>query len=162
VGPLVTADDDILYPNDWLKTLTDAFERDSNVVNGLRARVISVEGDRLAPYRQWTLCSSTKSSWRHLLNGASGAIYPPRLLAALKGVGSEFERCCPRADDIWLHANALRAGFKVRQIGRQAIHFPMIPGSQATALYFDNTDTGNDIQIAKTYTLRDVQRIAQG
>ena len=162
VGPLVTADDDILYPNDWLRSLTDAFERDSNVVNGFRARVISVEGDRLAPYMQWTLCSSTKPSWRHLLNGASGVIYPPRLLAALKRVGSEFERCCPRADDIWLHANALRAGFKVRQIGRQAIHFPMIPGSQETALYFDNTDTGNDIQIAKTYTRRDVQRIAQG
>lgn len=161
VGPLVTADDDVLYPSDWLRTLTDAFERDSNVVNGFRARVISLEGDRIAPYAQWTLCSSNKPSWRHLLNGASGAIYPPRLLAALKKAGPEFERCCPKADDIWLHANALRAGFKVRQIGNRAIHFPMIPGSQETALYFDNAATGNDIQIARTYTQREVERLTE-
>jgi|HubBroStandDraft_2_1064218.scaffolds.fasta_scaffold00027_15 hypothetical protein len=160
VGPLVTADDDILYPNDWLKSLMDAFEQDPEVVNGFRARVMSFEGDRLAPYMQWSLCSSTKASWRHLLNGASGVIYPPRLLEAVKRAGPEFVQCCPKADDIWLHANALRAGFKVRQIRPQAIHFPMIPGSQETALYFDNADTGNDVQIAKTYTSRELQRIA--
>lgn len=159
-GPLVTADDDILYPNDWLKSLMDAFEHDPEVVNGFRARVMSFEGDRLAPYMQWSLCSSTKASWRHLLNGASGVIYPPGLLDAVKRAGSEFVHCCPKADDIWLHANAVRAGFKVRQIRPQAIHFPMIPGSQKTALYFDNADTGNDVQIAKTYTSRELQRIA--
>ncbi len=38
----------------------------------------------------------------------------------------------------------------------------MIPGSQDDALYFDNTTTGNDIQIAKTYTRMDLQRIIQG
>jgi hypothetical protein len=161
VGPLVTADDDILYPNGWLRTLTDAFERDANVVNGFRARVISLQGDRIAPYAQWALCRSTTPSWRHLVNGASGAIYPPRLLAALKTAGSEFGRSCPKADDIWLHANALRAGFKVRQIRNRATHFPMIPGSQETALYFDNAETGNDIQIARTYTKREVERLAE-
>lgn len=162
VGPLVTADDDVFYPRDWLKTLTNAFEHHPHVVNCYRARVIAVQGDRMAPYEQWTLCNSTRPSWRHLLNGVSGVIYPPQLLAALKSAGSEFEQCCPKADDLWLHATALRAGFRVQQIGRRALHFPMIPGSQEIALYFDNVATGNDFQIAKTYTQRDVQRIAEG
>jgi hypothetical protein len=159
--PLVTADDDILYPRDWLITLTNAFDRDSNVVNCYRARTISFQGDHIAPYAQWPLCRSTRPSWRHLLNGVSGVIYPPRLLAALRSAGSEFEQCCPRADDVWLHATAFRAGFRVQQVGRRAIHFPMIPGTQESALYFDNVATGNDIQIAKTYTKREIQRLAE-
>lgn len=162
VVPLVTADDDVLYPPDWLDTLSKACERDSNVVNCFRARVISFQENHIAPYAQWPLCCSTVPSWRHIPNGVSGVIYPLRLLAAFRSAGSEFEQCCPRADDVWLHANALRAGFRVRQIGRRAIHFPMIPGSQESALYFDNVATGNDIQIAKTYTRRDVERIAEG
>jgi hypothetical protein len=160
--PLVTADDDVLYPADWLCTLTAAFERNPRVVSGYRARVMSFQGDRIAPYVQWTLCGTTTPSWRHVLNGVSGAIYPPQLLAALKNAGSEFEKCCPKADDVWLHANALRAGFRVQQVGKRATHFPFIPGSQEIALYFDNATTGNDIQIAKTYTERDLQRIAEG
>jgi hypothetical protein len=160
--PLTTADDDVLYPKDWLETLATSFKRDSNLVHGYRARVISFDGNHIAPYHRWTLCSSIEPSWKHLLNGVSGVIYPPALLAALKNAGSEFEQCCPKADDIWLHANALRAGFRVRQIGRRAIHFPIIPGSQETALYFDNTTNGNDTQIAKTYTPQDMQRMAEG
>ncbi len=110
--PLVTADDDILYPRNWLKTLTEAFERNPNVVNGFRARSISFRGDQIAPYANWPLCRSTIPSWKHLLNGVSGVIYPPGFLAALRAAGTAFEQCCPKADDIWLHANALRAGFK--------------------------------------------------
>jgi hypothetical protein len=160
--PLVTADDDVLYPSDWLSTLTAAFERNPHVVSGYRARVMFLQGDRIAPYMEWELCGTTTPSWRHVLNGVSGAIYPPQLLAALKNAGSEFEKCCPKADDVWLHANAVRAGFRVQQIGKRATHFPFIPGSQEIALYFDNAATGNDIQIAKTYTERDRQRIAEG
>jgi hypothetical protein len=160
--PLVTADDDVLYPKDWLRTLVKSFEGNPSVVHGYRARVISLEGGHIAPYEQWTLCDSTQPSWRHLLNGVSGVIYPPRFLAALKSAGSRFEQCCPKADDVWLHATALRAGFKVQQIGRRAVHFPMIPGSQEIALYFDNVAGGNDIQIAQTYTQSDVRRIAEG
>jgi hypothetical protein len=162
IVPLATADDDVLYPRHWLRTLISAFSRSSNVVTGYRARVISFHRGRIAPYFQWTLCSSTEPSRKHLLNGVSGVIYPPRLLAALKTAGTAFEQCCPKADDIWLHATALRAGFKVQQIGKRAIHFPMIPGSQDVALYFHNAATENDIQIAKTYTQSEIQRIAEG
>jgi hypothetical protein len=162
--PMVTADDDVLYPKDWLKTLNEAYERNSNVVNGYRARVISFHGDRIAPYTQWTLCGSTKASWRHFLNGTSGVIYPPGVLAALKSAGSEFEQCCPRNDDFWLHAVALRAGFRIQQIKRKAIHFPFIPGSQAqeVSLMVENAATGNDVMVAKTYSDRDLQRLAEG
>ena len=37
-------------------------------------------------------------------------------------------KSCPRGDDIWLHANALRAGFKVRQIRERANQLPLRTG----------------------------------
>jgi hypothetical protein len=161
VTPLVTADDDIFYPSNWLSTLMEAFRRAPGLVHCFRARIISVRNGQIAPYAQWELCRSTDPSWRHLLNGVSGVIYPPQLLEALQRAGSGFQECCPRADDVWLHANALRAGFKIQQISRRATHFPIIPGTQASALYFHNVAVGNDAQIAKTYSQADFQRMSE-
>jgi len=157
--PLVTADDDIIYPRDWLQTLITAFERNPGVINCYRARVIEFRERRIAPYREWALCGSTSPGWRNFLLGVSGVIYPSAFVAALQRAGNAFERCCPKADDLWLHANALRAGFKVRQIGKEAVHFPTIPGSQESALHFNNIVSGNDSQVAQTYTAEDLQRM---
>ncbi len=159
--PLVTADDDVIYPRDWLRTLTTAWARNPDVIHCYRARVIEFCAGRIAPYREWALCRSATSSWRNLLLGVSGVIYPPAFVAALQRAGTAFEQCCPKADDVWLHANALRAGFKVRQIGKEAVHFPTIPGSQESALHFSNIVSGNDSQVAQTYTAEDLQRIVE-
>jgi hypothetical protein len=95
------------------------------------------------------------------LTGASGVIYPAALLPALKAAGTHFEKCCPRGDDIWLHAQALRAGFRVRQIKRRAVLFFLIPGTQESALFNENMFNGNDPQIARTYTKNDLDLIAE-
>lgn len=159
--PLVTADDDIIYPRDWLHNLTGAFERNPGVVSCYRARVIEFRAGRMGPYREWALCHSTLPSFRNLLLGVSGVIYPPAFIVALKTAGSAFEQCCPKADDLWLHANALRAGFKVQQVGSEPVHFPFVPGSQESALHFSNIVSGNDSQVAETYTAEDLQRIVE-
>lgn len=160
--PLVTADDDIIYPTYWLQYLVDAYARNPQVVNCHRARVIALDGDELAPYLQWDLCESTEPAWHHFLNGVSGVIYPPKLLAALKDAGTAFVDCCPKADDVWLHAIALRQGYRVMQIGKRAMHFAVVPGSEEIALFPTNMASGNDSQIKKTYTREDIRRIAEG
>jgi hypothetical protein len=158
--PMVTADDDILYPESWLKDLAAGFASNPNVVHCHRARVIALEGEQLAPYRDWALCESTAPAWHHFLNGVSGVIYPPKLLAALKAAGTAFVDCCPKADDVWLHAIALRENFPVVQLTNRAMHFPIVPGSDEIALFPQNIASGNDLQIKKTYTESDIQRIA--
>jgi hypothetical protein len=160
--PLVTADDDIIYPTSWLAELVAAYTRNPSVVNCHRARVIALDGEELAPYLQWHLCESTEPAWHHFLNGVSGVIYPPKLLAALKAAGTAFVDCCPKADDVWLHATALRQGYRVVQIGKRPMHFPIVPGSEEIALFPTNMASGNDSQIKKTYTREDIMRIAEG
>jgi hypothetical protein len=158
--PLATADDDIIYPKHWLKRLVHAYRNNSEVVNCYRARVVSFSGDLIEQYDRWQMCSSVEASFLHFATGVSGVIYPPRLLEALKVAGSGFTQCCPKADDLWLHAQALRAGYRVRQIGRRSLHFTVLPDTQQIALQRDNVlslNPGNDKQTRMTYNQADIE-----
>lgn len=159
--PLVTADDDILYPKYWLKKLAEAYYEHPNEVNCYFSHVIPVERTGFARYREWQQCHSTVPSSRHLAAGVTGVVYPPAFLTILKRAGTAFETCCPKGDDLWLHVQALRSGYKVRQIFPHLPYFAFqgIPGTQQSALCHDNVDSGdgNDRQMKATYSENDFQ-----
>lgn len=158
--PLVTADDDLLYPRWWLKKLVNEFVRYPDVVNCYRARRIQFDGQGLASYETWELTKSTDPSFCHFAGSGAGTILPVPLQRFIKNAGAGFVDCCPRADDIWLHAQALRAGYKVRQIQKREFRLLEIPGSQKRALHHRNlAGGGNDRQIAATYSCRDVEML---
>ena len=168
--PLVTADDDVLYPDDWLDGLVQAFRERPDVVNCYRARVVAWNGDRLSKYEDWAMCESSEPSLKHFATAGLRCIYPPELLRALKNAGALLSNVAPKADDIWLHVQALRAGFKVRQIVSKARHFPVLPGTQKQSLQFSNAsghNAGNDRQALLTYresdlkTLRDNSAVSE-
>jgi hypothetical protein len=159
--PLVTADDDILYPSYWLKALYAAYMESPDLLNCYRANVIALNGDGFAKYESWTPCTSTEPSYANVAGTGAGAIYPPSLMMALKRSGTAFELCCPRSDDIWVHANALRTGYKVRQIRKRAFYLVLIPRTQETALWHENYayQDGNDRQVKSTYSKDDMQKL---
>jgi hypothetical protein len=158
--PLVTADDDILYPEFWLETLQNAYARYPGAVSCFRSRVVSLGDSGFSKYVDWALCSSQAPDIRHMATGTSGVIYPPEFLSKLKDAGDGFLSCCPRADDIWLHVNELRSGVPVHQIFENSVHFTIIPGTASGCLAISNHSGGNDEQIALTYSQddRDVLR----
>lgn len=159
--PLVTADDDIFYPRSWLRMLHTAYQLAPNYVHCLRARRIKMIPHAIAPYATWDMVRDTKPSHLNLATGCAGVIYPAPLQRALKLRGTAFLQVCPRADDLWLHAQALRAGFRVRQIVPREFPLCEVPGTQANALYLHNFEEGNDNQIQKTYTSQDIEMMLQ-
>jgi hypothetical protein len=155
--PLVTADDDVLYPRYWLKRLVEAFQQFPDVVNCHRARVMEVNETGFTTYEKWRPAQSTKPSHLHFAIGVGGTLYPGPIQQRLKREGSAFLECCPKADDIWLHVQALRLGYKVRQISEKAFRLVYIPGTQRSALYHDNLGGGeNDRQVKTTYLPADI------
>lgn len=103
---------------------------------------------------------STKPSLLHFATGVSGVIYPPFVLRRLKEVGTGFISVCPNADDVWLHAIALRAGVKIRQLWERPLRFPFTPGTQDMGLYHSNVLLDrNDDQLRMMYTYDDLQRL---
>ena len=159
--PLVTVDDDFVYPRYWLKKLIEANREYPDVLNCYWAKSIAMNENGFEKYRQWKDCRSTNPSFRHLALCGGGAIFPPRLLTALRSAGGAFEACCPKGDDLWLHVQSLRSGYKVRQILPPLPYFSFqgIPGANQTALSYENVTygDGNDRQIAATYKEADVQ-----
>lgn len=159
--PLVIADDDCLYPKHWLKGLVGSFHKDSTVVSCYRAQVVSVTGKAIAPYRNWRVCRSSAPSFLHFATACSGCIYPPALLSAIKSAGNAFQSRCPNADDVWLHVQAVRAGFKIRQVTNWPLRFPIVPDTQDCGLFLSNVySSRNDIQIQATYTPSDLDKLS--
>lgn len=155
--PLVTADDDQLYPKWWLEGLLRSYRHDPASISCYRAHRVEMANDAMAPYRSWKPCCSVTPSYLHFATGVSGVLYPPSFLAHLKGAGSEFLALCLKEDDVWLHAQALRAGMPIRQVYNRPLRFPAIPGSQSSGLFHANVLLAqNDRQIGLTYHSSDL------
>lgn len=154
---LVTADDDILYPRHWLRSLLEARSEDSISASTIfchRAKQFTFDGYGVAPYVEWPDVNFCRPSSIAFATGVSGVLYPRSFLDSLMSAGDIFLEVCPRADDVWLHYMAIRSGFKVMQITSNPKLFPFVPGTQTgLSLVQANAFGGaNDQQIAATYS----------
>lgn len=156
---LVTADDDVLYPLDWLERLSSAAMRLPGCVLAHRARTIAfAPGGELAPYSQWSHCVTAKPSLLHMAVGIGGVLYPPVMQQALREAGDRFKLNCPRADDVWLKAVSLRNGVDVAQVAETAPFLIEVPGMRESGLARHNVNEGgNDAQIRATFTSDDIE-----
>ncbi|WP_146053666.1 hypothetical protein [Microbacterium sp. Ru50] len=154
VGPLVTADDDILYPPNWLQDLHTLHERYPDDVIAFRAHsMVMVDHDNFAPYSSWPTCTSTEPSYAHFATSVSGQLLPTGLQNALREEGPGFIEICPTADDVWIHRCAVAHGFRTRQVEERSLHWWFIPGSQTSGLNAVNVVGGaNDAQLRATHT----------
>lgn len=150
---LVTADDDVLYPHDWLSVLNSEGEKSSKKIICYRAHTISFYDDgKIMKYVSWSPCRTNKPSVLNFATGVSGVYYDIEFQRILKDSGKLFLTCCPKADDVWLHRIAVLNGYEIKQIYTESANFPEIPGSQKNALANTNvSESGNDKQIKDTY-----------
>lgn len=158
VLPLVTADDDLIYPRSWLAGLVRVYlDEGSDLIICYRAHKVLLRDDDIAPYLTWPEVSDATPSLGNFATGVSGVIYPPAILDFLRAAGKGFHKRCDKADDIWLHISALRSRVPVRQVQARSQSFPVLLGSQKTNLVSKNVgEGGNDRQIAMSYIPADV------
>lgn len=160
VTPMVTADDDVLYPREWLSALQSEHARFPDDVICFRAHRIPVVGDALGPYKTWTPCNDGHAGIANLGTSVSGQLFPAPVVNAIKARGDAFRVLVPDADDLWLHVCTVEEDVATRQIGRQSITFPYVPGSQAAGLYLQNVwNGGNDDAVARIYSQAAVNAI---
>lgn len=159
-GCLVTADDDIIYPPNWLSLLQRGHRAAPADVHCHRGHRVEVSAGAIVPYAQWHSVRGTDPAPTVFATGVSGVIYPPAMLGLLKERGEDFQDRCPKADDIWLHFVAVEGGIGIRQLRPRGRHFPVVADSQVDKLQNDNvTGSGNDRQIAATYTATAIARL---
>lgn len=157
IMPLVTADDDVLYGWRWLSGLMARHRDHPDDVIAHRAHRIVLVGGHVAPYAHWEELDPDEAGPRTFATGHSGVLYPPAMLDALREAGTAFTSCAPHADDVWLHAMALRSGTTVRPVANGLTTYRSVPGTQLDGLRRKNVlGGGNDRQIAATYRAAEV------
>lgn len=159
---VVTIDDDIVYPEWFLERLLFIANLRDDVVVAYRAHHMQFRGGELQPYAQWRPADTPRASYLHFATGVSGVCYPVSYINFVVGQGDAFQQSCPRADDIWLHACALRSGHPVRQVYAKPCNFAVIPSAQIGGLVLGNAlRGGNDAQIAQVYTEEDMRELRE-
>lgn len=141
---ILTADDDVHYPKDWLRRFVEEY-RDPSEVLCQRARGAVVSNGQFASYRTWKVLTAPDIGPHVFPTGMAGILYPPH---CLDGCAADFMELCPNGDDIWLYWMARRNGCVHRLIA-PAGKFIAWPKSQRVALWrSNNTGTENDRHIA--------------
>jgi hypothetical protein len=160
---IVTADDDRLYPSNWLGELYASYQRAPANIHCQRAHLMHMIGqEKLAPYAEWKYLAPGVMGPSKMLfiTGTSGVLYPPRSFSDEIFHVEAFRKLCPTNDDIWFTAMALLNGTLCQKVRPKSRQYTMINGSQVETLISTNTDK-NDEQIRATFEAYDLYRVLQ-
>ena len=115
---IVTADDDVYYPKDWLEKLYHSYISHPEDIQVHRAhRVLVNDKKELLPYEKWKKHVEEESArFDNFLTGVGGVLYPPNCFTKEVFRDDIFLTYTPNADDIWLWFMALLSGRKIRVV----------------------------------------------
>jgi hypothetical protein len=110
---IVTVDDDIIYPKDFLFTLVSSARSTPHSIVGNRGRYVEYENSQLIPYQDWELANLPANRYT-LLTGSGGIFYPPILnFDSIATDAISALEICPTSDDIWFWAAAIASNIPI-------------------------------------------------
>ena len=147
---IVTADDDVLYKNNWLEQLYGAYIKEPDYIHCHRAHYVAFAGNEILPYKKWKQnIPKFKPSFNNFFTGSGGVLYPPNCFYGDVLKSELFTKLCPDADDIWFWAMCVLNDKKINIVsGAQPLK--LVDGTQEEALWYSNLNEGqNDVQLKK-------------
>lgn len=112
---IVTCDDDMIYPADWLYRLLESWQQTPGDIVAHRCRKVEIENGEIKPYATWHSEATGGSSPNTLAIGWGGVLYPPGSLDDRVLDRDAYMRLSPRADDLWYKAMAMLKGTAIRK-----------------------------------------------
>ncbi len=108
---IVTADDDVYYPENWLEILYNEYNQNPNLIHAHRCHKI----DLSKIYTAWKHCISDNSvSYKNFITGVGGVLYPPDCFYCDVLNEELFKSLAFNQDDIWFWAMAVLNGTKIK------------------------------------------------
>ncbi|MDR3165216.1 MAG: hypothetical protein LBU13_06525 [Synergistaceae bacterium] len=151
---IITADDDILYPDDMLERLTRKSSEHPECIICNYGYMLSF--DRQGRFRHYYELLDVGESSRTQREyptirlfpvGVGGVLYPPNSLDDIIFDAEKFLRICPHADDIWFKIASLRKNTLCAQTDTQNIRLITVEARQENSLTETNVKMGmNDRQ----------------
>lgn len=154
---IVTCDDDVIYPDDWLFRLLESWRQTPDDIVAHRCRKIRIEDGEVRPYRKWHSEPTGESSPLAVALGWGGVLFPPGSLDDRVLDRDTYMRLSPNADDLWYKAMAMLKGTAMRK-SRYPYPAPIpILGSQTVSLQKKNIGEDQNrtqlLALAKEYNL---------
>lgn len=148
---IVTADDDILYPPDWLARLLIGHLQHSEAIICHRAHQVLREPDgAFQPYAAWPKeVRAEQPSMEYLFTGNGGVLYPAGSLHADVLQKERFQALCPTGDDLWFWAMAVLNNRPVMPLQEAGESLTTVPASQAQSLWHNNVSQGGNDAMLK-------------
>lgn len=149
---IVTADDDIIYSKNWLKTLLGSRTDGAPTIIAHRAHEILLDqAGRPSPYSSWHFCIKRVTNFKLTFpTGCGGALYPPRCFHKKITDADLFQELAPTADDVWLYWMARLADTPVKLSKIAPYNVVEIPNAHKHGLAALNVqDRKNDEQIQR-------------
>ncbi|MCL2261253.1 MAG: glycosyltransferase [Fibromonadales bacterium] len=146
---IITADDDLLYPKNWLEQIMEYHKAHPNKIICHRVHEIRVDCEHnLLPYNNWNWCAEPQEHERIFPTGCGGILYPPHCLHKDVLDKNLFMKLTPKNDDVWYWAMALINGSSYIVIKNGYSNSIIDIGAQDSALKNSNVDEGrNDQQL---------------
>ena len=152
---IVTADDDIYYPENWLRGLWVMHQQTGAGVVAHRCHDAAFEGGSFLPYAKWPKCIEREApSYTNFMTGAGGILYAPGCFHPDIMNVDKFQELCPHGDDIWFWSMALLNGTKIAippQPYRNLVYTNPereVNANDDGTLFAVNGAGGNDVQLA--------------
>ncbi|MBK5241007.1 glycosyltransferase family A protein [Clostridium sp.] len=148
---IITADDDVLYPEDWIEKLIDTHDQNPECVCCYRASEIVVDNDyNILPYKEWRPDGIKGPSYHLLPTGVGGVLYPSLFFENVDINYEVIKEICPTTDDLWLKIVSLIKKKKVVKVNLYTKEWFTIRRSQDVSLMDINVDGNlNDIAFGK-------------
>lgn len=146
---VVTADDDVIYPRDWLKLLYQSYKKYPNAVSARRVHLIKRNNKKLLPYDYWEdQCRRIKTPSMSLIaTGNSGVLYPPHCFDKSAFDIEGIKKTSLRADDIWLKCMEVKNRVPVVWVPNWQVMLPEIDSFKNEKLSDENVFTRKNDEV---------------
>lgn len=142
---IITADDDIFYPENHIKQLWDGYEKyPGNIVCQWSHRIGFTEQGAFQPYNEWADNAEEEPSYATLAVGCGGVLYPPDSLASETFDERKIEKYSLFTDDLWLKCMEILHEKKVVNCNRTALIYFNNIMTMKSGLWTHNTGQGQN------------------
>lgn len=137
---IVTADDDILYPENHLEKLWEAhLEFPSEVICQWSHQITFNGNSEFVPYNEWMDNAKEEPSFATLAVGCNGILYPPKALPKEAFDKEGIQKYALTADDLWLKCMELLAGIKTINCNETILIYYNVLSTRQSGLWINNT-----------------------
>ncbi|ONG48219.1 hypothetical protein BKE38_22270 [Pseudoroseomonas deserti] len=150
---VVTADDDTIYPADWLRGLVDAYLTYGCVIASRGHRII-VKDNKIAPYRSWMGTRIDENPSHFILpTGKDGILYNTAFFPIGVLNIEEALKLAPTADDLWFRWHLAASGVQTFILNMDYRSSTFVETDYESSLYLNfNRGGANDVAIASLET----------